>query len=119
LGRPLQRVSPILIMADPRPEVPESIRKQVLEHALGRAVRPAIMESEIVPAPIVDGTKVVRESATEAVAAVQGKSLLEQALENREKVGKADETAKDEARKALIEKTDPCKVGMLLGALLR
>jgi len=98
-------------------QIPDDVRKAIIERTLSRATRPAIMESDIKPEPISDGTS--RSNASEAVQAVQGKSLLEQALENREKVGKADVTKIDEARKELIGKTDPSKVEMILGAIMR
>jgi len=98
-------------------EIPDDIRKKIIERALGRAVRPPLVEGTFTPEPVVSG--VARSNASEAVASVQGKSLLEQALENHEKVGNEDVATIDEARKEIIAKTDPSKVTMILGAILR
>jgi hypothetical protein len=98
-------------------EIPDSVRKQIIERTLNRATRPPLVEGTFTPEPVVGGT--TRQSAAETVEAVQGKSLLEQALENHEKVGKAGTEKIDEARKTIIDKTDPSKVEMILGAILR
>jgi hypothetical protein len=101
--------------------IPDSVRRQIIEQTLrGTTPQPADPSAVAVPSNA-DASGPITGNADVKVPVVgnAGKSLLEQTLENRERINKDQSDRIDETRKELIGKTDPSKTEMILKVLLK